>query len=133
MTAPTNTTLANPFSRFLRKLLPLRFFAPFFDAPVSPMQLPAFGNPPDGLRLLHCADSVPEAELLTQVLTEAGIHVEFVPTWTGGAFGMSGSNNDIYVQEDDFSKAKELVKEYFDGNPVEEDLAENQTRRGENQ
>lgn len=77
-------------------------------------------NPaPEGLKLLHVADSVPEAEMLSQALIEAGFHVEYVPGGTGGGvFGIAG-NNAIYISEAEYDPAAEFLKDYLAAPPQE--------------
>ena len=45
---------------------------------------------PDGMRLIHCATTDAEGDLLRQVLAEAGFHPEYVPTHAGGLTGIFG-------------------------------------------
>lgn len=67
---------------------------------------------PGGLSFLYTAGSVPEAEMLTQVLLEAGFHIEYVSPVTVGIFGITG-NNVIYVAENEHSQAAEFLRDYL--------------------
>lgn len=98
-------------------------FAPFLGAglPTNPNQVPFIEPAPDGLKLLYAAPTVPEAELLRQILTEAGFAVEFVPSTEMGVFGISG-NPCIYVRDTDYAEAHAFLMEYLAATP--EDSAE---------
>jgi hypothetical protein len=88
--------------------------APFLSLgiPLDPHKVPFLKSAPKGLRLLHAASSVPEAEMLTQVLIAEGFQIEFVPSITTGVFGTTG-NSEIYVAEADYDRAVQFLKEYL--------------------
>jgi hypothetical protein len=61
---------------------------------------------------LYVANSIPEADLISQVLIEAGFRVEHVPTAATGMFGITGSNI-IYIQAEDYDEAALFLKQYL--------------------
>lgn len=67
-----------------------------------------------GLKLLHTAGTVTEAEWLRQALSEAGFRMEYVPSASTGIFGTSG-NSSIYVEPEDYDEASEFLRAYLDG------------------
>lgn len=74
---------------------------------------------PEGLRVLHVATSIAEADMLRQVLAEAGFNIEFVPATSTGVFGTTG-NSVIYIAEADYAAASEFLKEYLEAPPCYE-------------
>ncbi len=91
-------------------------FAPFFATalPSDPNKVLFSEGVPSGLRLLHTADTIPEAEMLSQILHEEGFPIEYVPTAGAGIFGIQG-NRTIYVREDAFDTADAFLSEYLSG------------------
>lgn len=75
---------------------------------------------PQGLKLLHTANTVPEAEWLTQVLRDAGFAMEHVPTASTGIFGTSG-NSSLYVRPDEHDEAAEFLHNYLGGETLTND------------
>jgi hypothetical protein len=113
-------SLRNSLFDFIRRLFPFQLIGVpvATPMPLNPSQLVSLDAAPDGLRLLHCAGSVPEAEMLTQILIDEGLHIEFVPSWTTGTFGTTGNSN-IYVQQADYDRAAQLLRDYLDGDAVD--------------
>lgn len=74
---------------------------------------------PDGLRFLHAAATIPEAEMLRQVLTDAGFHIEHVAAAATGAFGIN-ANSSIYVRADQYEEADAFLREFLSAEPIEE-------------
>lgn len=70
-------------------------------------------NAPEGLALIYTAANTVEAEMLRQILNEAGFHAEFVPSSFMGIFG-AGGNSDIYVAADEAEAAGKFLKEYLE-------------------
>ncbi len=64
------------------------------------------------LRLLHTANTTAEADMLRQLLIDAGFHIEYVPSASTGIFGTSGSSS-IYIQPDQFEDADAFLKQYY--------------------
>lgn len=106
----------NPIFCAIKKFLPLPFLAGSFFAsvnlPSDPLRVPFLEYDPDGLKLLYTALSVAEAEMLSQMLIEAGFHIEFVPSTMTGVFGMTG-NHLIYVHANELEKATGFLEEYL--------------------
>ena len=67
------------------------------------------------LKIVATAANEFEAELISGVLTEAGIesNMELANTGMGGRFGGGGAR-DIYVRSEDFERANELLSETQD-------------------
>ena len=67
------------------------------------------------LKIVATAANEFEAELISGVLTEAGIEstMELANTGMGGRFGGGGAR-DIYVRSEDFERANELLSETQD-------------------
>lgn len=69
---------------------------------------------PEGLVLVRSADSAPEADLLRQVLVEAGFHPEYVPTALRGSAASGGYDSPyIYVPEAEAREARRFLVEYL--------------------
>src|SRR5687768_4838779 len=77
-----------------------------FNIPQNPAKVPFITSNPDGMMLLYTASTVPEAEMLRQMLADAGFHPEFVPSIMMGVFGIGG-NPQIYVPADEIKDATE--------------------------
>lgn len=75
---------------------------------------------PRGLVLLHVTATTAEADMLRQVLTEAGFHMEYVAGAATGIFGTTG-NNSIYVQSAEFDQADAFLKEFLAAEPLPEE------------
>ncbi len=69
---------------------------------------------PQGLKLLHTANTVTEAEWLTQILRDAGFAMQYVPSASTGIFGTSG-NSSIYINRDEYDEALDFLNQYLDG------------------
>lgn len=67
-----------------------------------------------GMKLLHSASTAAEADLLRQILAEAGFHMEHVPSASTGVFGTFGNSN-IYVRAEEFEDAEQFLREYLTG------------------
>lgn len=67
---------------------------------------------PDGLQLVYTAINTIEADMLRQVLADAGFSVEFVPSASTGVFGTSGSS-EIYVAAPEAQAAAAYLNEYL--------------------
>lgn len=78
------------------------------------------------LKIVATAANEFEAELISGVLTEAGIEstMELANTGMGGRFGGGGAR-DIYVRNEDFERANELLSETQD--PGGDDDADDDT------
>ncbi len=90
-----------------------RAFAPFAfltGNPTNPVEVPFSSTAPEGLALVYTASNSSEADWVRQVLRDAGFHVEFVPSATTGAFGMSGSVH-VYVHTEEVKEALEFLRE----------------------
>ncbi|MGI8905395.1 MAG: hypothetical protein ACR2IE_02765 [Candidatus Sumerlaeaceae bacterium] len=75
---------------------------------------------PSGLKLLHVAPTTAEADLMRQVLAEAGFEIQYVAASSTGVFGTSG-NRSIHVREDQFEDANQFLTEYLAAEPIEEE------------
>lgn len=106
----------NPVFNAIRKALPLQLLLSpvLFSAtlPANPYRVPFLEGTPVGLKALHTAESIPEADLMRQLLIEAGFHVEYVPGTAMGVFGISGSST-LYVPEAEYAAAAEFVRDYL--------------------
>lgn len=106
----------NPVFNAIRKALPLQILAaPILAAtafPINPSRIHFLEGTPMGLELLYTADSIPEADMLRQVLIEAGFHVEYVPASAMGVFGVSGSPT-LYVPDSELAAAAEFLRDYL--------------------
>jgi hypothetical protein len=80
--------------------------------PTDVQKVPFLDTPPDGLGLVHVASTTAEAEMLGNVLTDAGFHVEFVPSIAMGVFGMAG-NNRVYVRREEREECIAFIDEYL--------------------
>lgn len=96
----------NPLFRALRKAL--LFFAGSAVASQPPPMPYLREQAPAGLKRFHIADSVPEADLLRQVLAGAGFHVEYVP-----GSGRDAGSRTLYVSETEYAEADEFLKDYL--------------------
>ncbi|MEN6626608.1 MAG: hypothetical protein ABFD69_10305 [Candidatus Sumerlaeia bacterium] len=67
---------------------------------------------PEGLERIHTAMNSIEAEMLRQVLTDAGFSVEFVPSASTSVFGTSGSS-EIFVAAPEAQAAAAYLNEYL--------------------
>ncbi len=65
-----------------------------------------------GMKLLHTAGTPAEADLLRQVLVDAGFYMEHVPSASTGVFGTFGNSN-IYVKTEEYADAEEFLREYL--------------------
>ncbi len=99
--------------------LKLTMFA-FFTQPTNPARIGQGVPSPEGLRLVHCAATVAEAEMLRQLLSEEGFHVEHVPSTSTGVFGTTG-NSSVYVRDDQFESAQTFLEEYLSAEPIMEE------------
>ncbi len=77
-------------------------------------------NAPEGMQLLYAAGTSSEAEVLRQVLAEAGYYMEYVPGDNTGVLGTTG-NRSIYVRTEEFDSAKAFLDEYLNAPPLPED------------
>lgn len=107
--------------RTLEKFLPIqKAFAWVFGwicmLPSNNNRVPFLNTSPQGLRLIHAADHPAEADLLRQVLAEAGFHVEYVPSIGTGVFGTQGNRN-VYVHESQADEAAAFLAEYMNATP----------------
>ena len=66
---------------------------------------------PDGLILLYHASSAAEADLLSQILVEAGYHPEYVPSPLT-MVAITG-NASIYIAPGEYTEALDFLREYF--------------------
>ena len=71
---------------------------------------------PRGLVMLHSTQTVAEAELLRQVLHQAGFPTQHVPSAGAGVFGTTG-NNTIYISEELLPEARAFLEEYLAAEP----------------
>ena len=120
-----NESKLNPVFQAIRKALPLQLLMlPLVSLtiPLNPNRVIYGEGSPSGLRWLHTASSIPEAEMLQQVLIAEGFHIEYVPSTATGAFGTTGNTN-IYVPEREYAQAAEFLKAYL--NPPPESEGEN--------
>lgn len=84
-----------------------------FAVPTNPHEVPLANAMPEGLALVHMAATTAEADLLRQVLADAGFHPEFVPSHSTGVFGTSGSPY-VCVRKDEAGEVREFLSHYFD-------------------
>lgn len=111
----------NPVFDKIRAKLPDHLLAPFAFAagiPLAVQRVFESDAAPDGLRILHVATSIPEAEMLRQVLSEAGFEIEYVPATSTGVFGTTG-NNVIYISEEKYPEAAQFLADYLNPQPPE--------------
>lgn len=80
--------------------------------PTNPHNVASGGPVPQGLELLHTTPTVAEAEMLGQVLTQAGFDIGYVPSASTGIFGTMG-NNCIYVPAEQHAEAAAFLREYL--------------------
>ncbi len=78
------------------------------------------GMDPGGFRLLHAAPNVAEADMLRQVLIDAGFHMEHIPTANTGVFGTTGNHN-IYALNAEYDAADAFLKEFLTADLLPED------------
>ncbi len=112
----TGSNRLNPVYRAVKYALvaqlPFKAFMMSANIPLNASQVPFIEPDPDGLKLLFTAASSPEAELLRQVLIEAGFHIEFVPSTVTGVFGLTG-NTCIYVPAGEYAEAQAFLRDYY--------------------
>lgn len=70
-----------------------------------------------GGRLIHTADTSAEADMLRQLLADAGFHIEFVPSASMGIFGTPG-NSSIYVKPAEYEDAQAFLNQYYNNNLI---------------
>lgn len=70
-----------------------------------------------GLKLLHTANTAAEAEMLRQLLADAGFYVEYVPSASTGMFGTSGSST-IYVRPLEYDDANLFLNQFYSSNSI---------------
>jgi hypothetical protein len=88
----------------------------FFPAAVQADE--SHDSAPRGLKLLHVTSTVAEADLLRQVMTDAGFRMEYVASEATGVFGTSG-NSSIYIPEDQYDAANEFLQKYLNSEPLD--------------
>jgi hypothetical protein len=107
---------SNPVFNALKKALPLQLLTwplgLWVGMPTDPYRVPFLEGCPMDLKALYTAGSSPEAEMLRQVLIDAGFHVEYVPSPATGVFGVTG-NSTIYVPAGEFDAATQFLGEYL--------------------
>lgn len=91
--------------------------------PTNPTNVAVGGPAPEGLELLHTAGTAAEAEMLSEVLAEAGFHMEHVASPGMGIFGSVG-NSSVYVRSEEFHEAAAFLKEYLAAEPLPEETDE---------
>ena len=101
-----------------RAFVPLAFLT---GNPTNPYAVPFSTTAPKGLVLLHSAQNPSEADLIRQILQDAGFHVEYVPATTTGVFGTSGSVH-VYVHTSEREDAHEFLRQLRE--PVNEEQEE---------
>jgi hypothetical protein len=99
-------------------------FAFFAGTPTNPVGVPFSTAAPEGLALVCSAPTPSEADLVRQILQDAGFHVEFVPAVNTGAFGTSGSIH-VFVRLDQEKEAREFLDQ------LQEKSAEEQEQEDE--
>jgi hypothetical protein len=90
-----------------KALAPLAFLT---GCPTNPSAVPFSTTAPEGLALVCSASTPAEADLIREVLRNAGFPVEYVPAVTTGAFGTTG-NVHIYVQAGQEQGAREFLSQ----------------------
>lgn len=95
--------------------------------PTNPHEIATSVKAPRGLSLVYCAATVAEADLMRQVLEEAGFHPEFVPSVTTGVFGTTGSAY-VFVPKAETEEVESFLKQYFTSPPIDEDPETDSTK-----
>ena len=88
-----------------KNFAPLAFLA---GEPTNPFKVPFINSTPEGMAHVHTAPTPSEADLIRQMLRDAGFHVEYVPPVTTAVFGTSGSNH-VFVRADQEKEAREFL------------------------
>lgn len=94
------------------------FFLVIGGVPIRPEFVPFLGTSPDGLALIHMAPSVPEREMLADLLRQEGFRVEYVPASTA-MWGLFGTTQ-IHVPIEEAGAAARFLDGYLAGAAADE-------------
>ena len=97
---------------------------PFFilGTPTNPNRVLVGYTEPEGLTLVHCAATTAEADLLRQILEDAGFRPEYVSSVGPGGFGTSGSPY-VCVPAEEGEEARRFIAAYY-AESIEDDIGE---------
>lgn len=102
-------------SRTEKALAPLAFLT---GIPTNPLATPLLSNAPEGLAFVCAASTAAEADLIRQMLRDAGFAVEHVAASATGVFGTTGNAN-VYVHTDEEKEAREFLSQLLEKNAGE--------------
>lgn len=103
-----------------KSFVPLAFLT---GNPTNPNAVPFSATAPEGLALVFSAPTTVEADLIRQVLQNAGFHVEYVSPVSTGVFGTRGSVH-VYVHASQEKDACEFISQLRETTGEEQDKAD---------
>lgn len=107
-------------SRTEKAFVPLAFLA---GTPTNPHAAPLLSNAPEGLAFVCAAPTAAEADLIRQMLRDAGFTVEHVAASATGVFGTTGNAN-VYVHAGEEAEAREFLSQLLEKSAEKRDPEE---------
>ena len=94
------------------------------EIPAAPFEVPFFSDVPEGLAIAYTAANSAEADMVRQMLQDAGFHVEYVASYRSGVW-IAGSSVHVYIHADEVEEARLFLRQ------LNEKAAEEQSREDE--